>query len=237
MQAIILAAGKGSRLAAESNGLPKPMVMVGAQSIIHYQIKTCLQKGIKRFVIVVGYQKEILISHILELLLPSQVSFIENPIYDKTNTLYSLYLASQFLKQDSLYFNADVMFEPGLLDQLLDCKLSSILVEQKDDCEIEEVKVKMDQDHFLKEIGKTLPLSVSDGEFIGIACFRLDILHFLLQSLKSGIEAGEHNHFFELAVNRLCQKKPIKCILTNGLPCLEIDFPEDLMQARLIFGK
>ena len=120
MKAIILAAGRGMRLnSGDRASIPKSMEDINGISILHYQIKNCLKQGIMKFVIVVGYQKEMLIQHALEVLDEQQVFFVENPFYDRTNTLYSLYLAQKFMCEDFIYFNADVLFHPTLLERLV----------------------------------------------------------------------------------------------------------------------
>ena len=236
MQAIILAAGMGRRLNSLTGGLPKPMVKIGSKSIIHYQIESCLELGVEHFVIVVGYRHDDMQAHVLEMLSPEQVIFVVNPDYATTNTLYSLFLASEYLDKDTLYFNGDVLFEKTLLSKLLDNHISSILVEMKD-CGAEEVKVTINDDGYVTAIGKELSLELCVGEFIGIACFREDVLVKMVKFLKLGIEAQQHNNYFEYAVNKFCGAIDILAISTDDAACIEIDFPEDLERARALFNK
>ena len=103
MQAIILAAGMGRRLNSLTGGLPKPMVKIGSKSIIHYQIESCLEMGVEQFVVVIGYRHDDMQAHVLEILSHQQVTFVINPDYATTNTLYSLFMASEYLDKDTLY--------------------------------------------------------------------------------------------------------------------------------------
>lgn len=212
------------------------MLKIGNQTIIHHQIECCQKEGINRFVIVTGFCQDILQQHILQKIPASQVRFVENKDYAVTNTLYSLYLARNELTEDTLYFNADVMFEEPLLTKLTSYPGSSVLVEIKPDCGYEEVKVRMDKQNMLLSIGKELSAKDCAGEFTGIACFRGELLSVLRKHLHLGIMANQHNNYFEYAVNSFCQQLNIKCISTSGAHCLEIDFPEDLIRARDIFG-
>jgi choline kinase len=236
MQAIILAAGMGRRLNSLTGGLPKPMVKIGSKSIIHYQIESCLEQGVEEFVIVIGYRQVDMQAHVLEILLPEQVTFVVNPDYATTNTLYSLFLAREYLDKDTLYFNGDVLFEKVLLTKLLANHISSVLVEMKD-CGAEEVKVIVNQSGYITAIGKELNLKESAGEFIGIACFREEVLAKMTKFLKLGIDAQQHNNYFEYAVNKFCGAIEILAIPTDGAACIEIDFPEDLIRARALFSK
>jgi choline kinase len=232
MKAIILAAGRGMRLNSDKrSAIPKSMEDINGISIIQYQIKNCLKQGINRFVIVVGYEKEVLIKHILEVLSDTQVLFIENEIYDKTNTLYSLFLAREQMNEDFLYFNADVLFHPLLLEKLVKGENKSLLlVEQKKTGE-EEVKVKT-ENSLIKEIHKQINPKEAEGEFIGIAKFVNKDNPLFIKSLSYGVENKQENNYFEFAVNMMCDETELIAVYTEGLPCIEIDFPEDLKRAK-----
>jgi len=236
MQAIILAAGMGRRLNSLTGGLPKPMLKITDKSIIHTQIESCLQYGVERFVIVIGYREEEMKAHILEVLSSEQVIFVINPDFATTNTLYSLYLAREYLDQDTLYFNGDVLFEDILLSKLLSYHGSSILVEMKV-CGDEEVKVIINNSSYMTAIGKELCPEECAGEFIGIACFRKDVLVNMIKFLELGVESKQHNNYFEYAVNKFCDVIEILAISTGDAACIEIDFPEDIVRAKALFNK
>ncbi|MDP8210143.1 MAG: NTP transferase domain-containing protein, partial [Candidatus Stygibacter australis] len=224
------------RLDLISGGLPKPMLNITGKSIIHSQIESCQQYGVEQFVIVIGYYQAEMKAHILEILTPEQVEFVVNPDYATTNTLYSLYLARKYLDQDTLYFNGDVLFEGILLRKLLSYHGSSILVEMKT-CGDEEVKVAINEASYVTAIGKELCLDECVGEFIGIACFRKDVLVKLIKYLEMGIKAAQHNNYFEHAVNQFCDGIDLLAISTGDACCIEIDFPSDIVRAKELFNK
>jgi choline kinase len=235
MKAIILAAGMGNRLQKVSGGLPKSMIKVGGRSIIHNQIKSCHEIEIEKFVIVLGYKMELMQEHILEVLEEGNVTFIENPIYDKTNTLYSLYLARDTFDDDFIYFNADVLFNKELLQIIAgDSEYSQLLLETKS-CAEEEVKMIIDEDNRILEIGKLLPIPKCAGEFIGIGRFKKDILQVFAKYLQYGVDNDQSNNYFEYAVDLMAKDVVLKAIPTEGVPCIEIDFPEDLARAQEMF--
>ena len=232
MKAIILAAGRGMRLnSGDRASVPKSMENINGISILHYQIKNCLRQGIKKFVIVVGYQKEMLINHALEVLNEQQVFFVENPIYDKTNTLYSLYLAQRFMCEDFIYFNADVLFHPDLLERLVKGEACSLLMIEKKTVGEEEVKVRIEKD-IIREIHKQIDPKIADGEFIGIAKFAEQDLPCFIECLEHGVVNQQENNYFEFAVNMMCTDRELKAVYTGGLPCIEIDFPADMKKAK-----
>jgi len=236
MKAVILAAGMGKRLQEVSEGLPKSMIKIGDSSIIHHQLQSCINVGIKEFVIVLGYKMETLKNHILKKISKDQVTFVENPIYDKTNTLYSLWLTREFLDDDFIYFNADVLFQSGLLKKISSpSKYSQLLLETKS-CAEEEVKMIIDDDMRILKISKKLPIPDCAGEFIGIGKFNKGVLDRFIHHLQYGVDNHQENNYFEYAVELLAQDKVLKAVPTDGIPCIEIDFPQDLARAKEMFS-
>ena len=232
MKAIILAAGRGMRLnSGKRSAIPKSMEVVNGISIMHYQIKNCLKQGVQNFVIVVGYEKEVLIKHVLEILQEEQVVFVENPIYERTNTLYSLYLSRDYMNEDFLYFNADVLFHPLLLEKLVKGEDTNLLLIEKKKTSEEEVKVRI-EDGLIKEIHKQIEPKKAMGEFIGIAKFVKRDLPPFIECLTQGVQDKQENNYFEYAVNMMCHDVKLIPVYTEGLPCIEIDFPQDLKKAR-----
>lgn len=236
MKALILAAGMGKRLQKASGGLPKSMIKIGERTIIHNQIQSCIDVGISEFIFVLGFKKEQMQEHILEVLNKDQVTFVENPIYNKTNTLYSLYLTTDHWDEDFIYFNADVLFQRELLKKISDdSEYSQLLVETKR-CGEEEVKVIIDDKNTIIEIGKKLEISLCAGEFIGVGRFRKSVFNRFKHHLNEGVKDGQENNFFEYAVNFLAKDHILKAIPTDDIPCIEIDFPEDLEKAKELFS-
>lgn len=235
MKAIILAAGMGKRLQEVSGDIPKSMIKIGKKSIIHHQIESCLDVGIKNFVFVLGYNKELLQEHILEKITPEQVKFVENPIYYKTNTLYSLWLARKFFDDDFIYFNADVLFKSELLKKISEkSEYSQLLLETKQ-CGEEEVKMIIDKNKRILEISKNLDFRKCAGEFIGIGKFNYKTLNKFAEYLQYGVDTGQENNYFEFAVNLLIKDCYIVAVPTDNIPCIEIDFPQDLEKAKEMF--
>jgi len=237
MKAIILAAGIGKRLQKVAGDIPKSMIQIGEKSIIHHQLESCKKVGITKFVIVLGYKKDILKAHILEKINATNVTFITNPIYDKTNTLYSLWLCCDLLTEDFIYFNADVIFGKNLLEKISrKSEYSQLLLETKS-CAEEEVKMVIDKENRILEIGKQLEIEKCAGEFIGIGKFNKNILSEFKKFLQYGIDNKQENNYFEYAVNLLAKEVVLNAIPTDDIPCIEIDFPQDLERARQLFSK
>ena len=120
MQAIILAAGMGKRLKQLTQNNTKCMVKVNGIPMINRTLSQLDRLSLSRIVIVVGYEGEKLTDHIRTLDVKTPVVFVENPIYNKTNNIYSLFLAKDYLlKEDTLLLESDVIFQDSVLDCLM----------------------------------------------------------------------------------------------------------------------
>ena len=100
MQAVILAAGMGKRLKELTRDCTKCMVKVGGVMLIDRMLRQLEQFCLSRIVIVTGYEGQKLTDHVRSLELKTPVFFIQNPVYDKTNNIYSLSLAGDRLREE-----------------------------------------------------------------------------------------------------------------------------------------
>lgn len=132
MQALILAAGMGKRLGDLIQDGTKCMVVVNGKSIIERSIEQLLSNKIARLVIVTGYKSEVLrhfisVKFSKERLNGMKIEFIENPVYETTNNIYSLYLARGELKcDDTVMLESDLIYKPSVLSSLLICPYKNV---------------------------------------------------------------------------------------------------------------
>jgi histidinol-phosphate/aromatic aminotransferase/cobyric acid decarboxylase-like protein/choline kinase len=119
MQALILAAGKGSRMGELTEHCPKCLVKVGGIPIIDRIIDSLKFAGITKLNVVVGYKSETLKNH-LEQFTDLDINFTENPDYETTNNIYSLWLAKEVLaKDDTVLIESDLIFEKSLIKDII----------------------------------------------------------------------------------------------------------------------
>ena len=119
MQAIILAAGMGRRLKELTQNNTKCMVKVNGVTLIERLLSQLEKYELSRIVIVVGYEGQKLIDYIATLGVKTPIQYVENPIYNKTNNIYSLALAKDYLcEQDTLLFESDLIFEDAVIDAI-----------------------------------------------------------------------------------------------------------------------
>ena len=119
MKAIILAAGMGSRLKALTKDNPKCMVKVNGETLIERVLSQLDKCNFEEIILVLGYKKDILKEYINNLGIETKISYIDNDIYDKTNNIYSLYMAKEeMLKNDILLLESDLIFDDSILKNL-----------------------------------------------------------------------------------------------------------------------
>lgn len=134
MQAIILAAGMGKRLGRYTKDGTKCMVPVNGKTLIEYTIESLASNNIKKLVMVIGYKGDVLKKFISEKFNASnlngmKIEYIENPVYDKTNNIYSLFLAKDKLaKDDTLLLESDIIFKPSIISNLVKSKDKNLAV-------------------------------------------------------------------------------------------------------------
>lgn len=238
MQAIILAAGRGNRLADfNPDGRPKCLLEFGGRSLLQRQLEILAQLGVSSAMLVVGYEADRIIEHASTLVSRPDLSFAYNPAYLDGSVL-SLLAASQFMtsKQPVLVLDADVLFHPGIMQRLVDSTHENCFLLDRDFAPGDEpVKIAVRGDsmvEFRKKLPENLDYQVL-GESVGFFKFDGNIaekIALICQGYKTeGLIDAPHEEALRdilLALPRAFSYEDI-----TGLPWLEIDFPEDIERA------
>lgn len=229
MQAIIMAAGKGSRLGKLTAGKPKSFVEIKGKKLIEYNLQLLKQYHVEEVIIVTGYQSEAF----EELVRPQKhVKTVWNPFYEMVNVLGSFYMGMDALRDDFLFLHADTLCEPGILERLMRLEADVVLPVDYKSCDEEAMKVRS-RDGRIVQITKQMPCELAEGEFIGIAAFRRTVLLKLKEKVRQLMKEKEFSAYFESAIQRLIEEESFDiCTLpTEGKFWAEIDFPEDYERA------
>ncbi len=226
-QAVILAAGNGSRMGALTSDRPKPMLTVGRRTLIDRTINALHCAGIRDITVVAGYQRDVLRAH-----LDGRVRFVENPHYRETNSMYSLWLAAAHLKAGAVILNGDVLFPFAMLERLLQSPSpDALLYDSTSTLDPETMKVKL-HGPFVMGLSKDLPADEAAGENVGIVKIGADGARRLVPTLDRLVFAGALTAWAPRAFADLAQQHPMGAIDAAGLPWTEIDTPDDLERAR-----
>ncbi len=225
-QAVILAGGEGSRLRAATKGGHKSLVRVGDRPLIEHQLELLASVGIDSVCIMAGYRADEVCA-----VLGSTGKCIVNPRYAETNSLYSLWLARDWVSGPFVLMNCDVLAHPDVFHRVLAVNGSALAYDSSSGTEEEQMKVAL-EGTYLKAMGKDLPQAETKGENVGILQFDERAADLLFSEADSQIAAGNENQWAPAAVSRIAAKVPIRAVDIAGLPWVEIDFPKDLDQAR-----
>ena len=233
--AVILNAGEGKRLRPLTESVPKCLLKLNETTILEHQLKNLAECGIREVIIVVGYCAEQIYRKVEEKKFGLDVKFVRNPIFDKTNTVYSLWLAKNGIAGNFVYLNGDVLFHRDVLKRLINCEYDDCLAIRKGKVEEEEVKVRLISRR-VEIIGKEIEPSKAQAEFVGIAKFSQKFNDLFMEKLDEVVKEGRINAFFEVALNRALKHYDVYAIDISDLPCMEIDSHEDFSAAREIYS-
>jgi choline kinase len=231
MKAVILCAGRGMRLLPLTEETPKCLLHFGPKTLLEYTIESFKESGIDEILLVTGFKEES-IRALVKKRGYSEIGFVTNRDYAKTNTAYSLNLALEHMGDDFIQINGDVLFDRTILTDLLEHPAKNcVVVDTAINLNAEEVKV-ISLNGTISSIGKHLAPDECIGEAIGINKISRDIIPDLKAEFDNLERSGELNHFFEKGFDILAHKKMNFGILVTGKPWAEIDTLDDFNYAR-----
>jgi choline kinase len=238
VDALIMAAGRGSRLGAETEGRPKSLVDLGGISPLELQLDLLAGRGGDRVVVVTGYERGQIEAAVTGRLRPPMTAmFVWNPFWPVTNVIGSAWMARAHLADDFVYLHADTVFEPSILDDLIACDADAALPIDIRECEPEQMKAALDGDRVVR-LSKELPPDETAGEFIGVGLFRSAAVARIVEGMDAELAAGGLGSYFEAALNRAIEAGlAVRAIPTAGRAWTEIDFPADLALARSLLPR
>jgi choline kinase len=231
MRAVILAAGRGSRLNGHVTDAPKALLELGGVSLVQRQIRALRAEGIHEIAVVVGCEAELVRRHC-----GPRVTYVENRSFATTNSLYSLWMARTLLRDGFVVLNCDVLFHPQLLTDLLTARYEAAALVAYREPEAppygaEEMKVKVRGGRVV-DMSKTMDPAEADAENVGMLRFNRSAAPALVAALDAIVERGGQREWAPRAFAAFAQSYPLHAVGTRGFPWTEIDFPADYEYAR-----
>lgn len=246
MQAIILAAGMGKRLKELTSNATKCMVEVNGEMMIHKTLMHLEKLNLNKIVLVVGYEGQQLMDYVNSLGLKTSVEYVVNDVYDKTNNIYSLYLAKEYLLQDdTLLLESDLVYEEAVIRKLVDTPYSSLVLVDKFESWMDGTCITVDEDDNITSFvsKREFDFTKTDEYYKTVNLYKFSknfSEKYYVPFLEAYCNAMGLNEYYEqvLKVITFLGDLEIKAVKLNGEKWYEIDDVQDLDIAEsLLAGK
>lgn len=245
MQALMLAAGKGARLGKYTKDNTKCMLEVNGVKLLDRTISALKKANINKLILVLGYKKENVKEYIRKNVKDIEIIFVDNDIYDKTNSIYSLYLGRKFLlEDDTILLESDLIYDDNLIKKLVESSYASAAVVAKYEQWMDGTVTTVDEENNITNIieKKDFDYDNIDNYYktVNIYKFSKDFAKsFYVPFLEAYVKAYGKNDYYELVLKVISSlnKTFLKAFkITNEL-WYEIDDCQDLDIASTIFSK
>ena len=244
MQAIILAAGIGRRLEELTKENTKCMVPVNGTRIIDRMLSQLTGLDLKRIILVVGYKRENLMEYLGDNYNGVPLEYVINPIYDKTNNIYSLYLAKEKLQEDdTILLESDIVLEDSILSLLMDDSCRNAALVAKYESWMDGTMVTIDEDN---NILNFIPKIAFDYSNTSQYYKTLNIYRFskefsttkYIPFLDAYSKVVGNNEYYEnvLRIITFLDSHDLKALPVSGKKWYEIDDKQDLDIAEALFA-
>ncbi|MPL79139.1 Histidinol-phosphate aminotransferase [bioreactor metagenome] len=245
MQAIILAAGMGKRLGELTKDNTKCMVKVNGKTLIDRTLMQLSKLNLTKVIIVIGYEGEKLKQYIGNEYKGLTIEYINNPIYDKTNNIYSLSLAKKQLQEDdTLLIESDLIFDDSLFGMVIDNANPNLVLVAKYEPWMDGTMVCLNEDNniinFVSKKNFKYCAINSYYKTVNIYKFSKEFssTHYV-PFLEAYCKALGNNEYYEqvLGVITMLEKFELKALPLSGQKWYEIDDIQDLDIAETLFAE
>lgn len=226
MKALILNSGMGSRMGVLTSEHPKCMTEIfGNETILSRQLRMIVDAGIEDVIMTTGAFDNVLVKYCQSLDLPLRITYVKNPVYDKTNYIYSIYCAKDYLDDDIILMHGDLVFENSVFD--------SVLLSDKSCMTVSSVLPLPEKD--FKAVVKNGKITSVGIEFFNEAFASQPLYKILkndwtvwLNNIVAFCDNDNTKCYAENAFNEVSDKCNIFPLDIENKLCSEIDTPEDL---------
>jgi len=235
--ALLLAAGKGSRLYPLTHNTPKCLTMVHGASILERLVINLSEQGFKRLVVVTGYQEKYIRAFLGTRACGMTIDYIFSPRYATTNNIYSLWMARAIINEPFLLVESDLVFDVSLLDDMRCPGRVAVACMQP---WMNGSTVTADQSHHVKKFQNGIAGTFDEIRYktVNIYSFSLSSWHGIIERLDRYISAGRVNNYYETVFAEMVAdgSLSLKTVSFDGKPWYEIDTVEDLAEAEKLFS-
>ena len=240
-RAILLLAGRGSRLGSLTEQRPKCLLDVAGISILERTLRLLSQGGVSEAILVVGYEADQIQRVIGNRYAGLDLTYIFNEQYNETSTAYSLWLAKSYLKKDCLLLEGDILFEMEVLHRVLGCSIdrsvwAAISITPGND---EGILLRRNGVGYVIAVqlvrrAEHRPLAFG-YKCAGIQLLSAVMAQSLAAKLDHAINKGQTQIFADLLLGEALTETSIKLCSLEGLRWAEVDDQEDFHRAQQLF--
>ncbi|MCH2169583.1 phosphocholine cytidylyltransferase family protein [Myxococcota bacterium] len=232
MRAIVLSAGQGKRLLPLTESRPKCLLPLedGELTLLELQLRTLAGCGIRQATVMVGFGADQVEAFLDRTSIPGiEVETVFNPFYAVSDNLISCWLAGPAMAGDCLLLNGDTVFEPRVLERLLEANHSiSVTIDRKTRYDDDDMKVTLEGNRLIA-IGKQLPHPRVHAESIGLLAFRGDGAETFRTAVQKAVRHESALRAWYLSVvDELSRRSHIHAVDIQGLWWREVDDRADL---------
>ncbi len=249
MKAIILAAGMGTRLRPITRTVPKCLVPVNSKPILEHQFDALLLAGIREVVLVVGHLGQMLSDKYGTSYGGMNIHYVENRLYDRTNNIYSLWLARQHLESQVLLLEGDLVFEPELLQRLTQTPEPDVAIVERFQPHMDGTVLQTNGRGGNSLWASRMVLKAQQGDnfdyasalkTVNIYKLSQEVLQDqIVPELDSYIAQQRSDQYYEAVFADLISRDVMRLALLSAAPnrWAEVDTLEDLQAAEELFAK
>ena len=227
-KAVILAAGRGTRLGTLAEEMPKCLLPVGGKALLDHHLDSLAAAGIQDVTVVVGFEGDRVVAHAA-----GRCRIVVNDRYETTNSIVSLHLAGAHLRGHAFVMqNGDVLYHPELIRRLLDAQRPNACLIDADRAHVEhEYHVALDGG-WVAEYSREVSAGRSAGESAQLIKVGTADSAAFFDRLGAVIDAGGQRGFPLQAYDALIAGDGLWPVYAAGLPWWEIDTLEDYLRCQ-----
>ncbi len=237
MRALVLAAGVGKRLAPLTDERPKGLIELGGRSLLARMLDGFAAAGVAETALVVGYQQEAIRAHLGASHCGMPLRYLENPAYTRGPRLSLWTGRAEFGRDDVILADGDVLFAPPLLEWVCRASDPNVFLAEPEFLDTGEEQILYAAAGRVVAIRRGImgrpPVPYETmAEWVGFVKIGREAGRDLVDVLEGFVREGRVEGDYEVALDAILGRHRFAACDTDGLPWIEIDFPQDLQAAE-----
>jgi len=233
-RAVILSAGKGSRLLPLTESRPKCLIDFSGRTLLEWQLDALRAGGVRDVTVVTGFRSD-LVDDVIAARGDAGVRTLFNPFYHVAENVGSVWMARERMGDDFLILNGDTLIAPEIVERVMlaDAPIT-VTIDEKPDYDEDDMKVVRSGDRLVR-IGKVLDGHVPDAESIGFLAFRGAGARTFVETVDTIMHdpIGVTSWYLKV-IDRIAPAGIVSTRTIKGLDWAEVDYPADVEVARAL---